>query len=286
MCSCWERPRRFTQKHTVGLGISDQSVRRILKLEWGDLSVTSLKLKASCGSNRMGLLCSACTSKFCKCAERNVLLWSISEVMWDGQINHQFLAYATSFYVVISMEKVFKHCPQILPELKRLDYWRSESHMCNQAIQSFKKHLQQCVDAGGYHLFEQYFSNMMNIKCYELLILIISSFKYRSKLIFIKKINSFIYFPLFFIASQHCLVHSAAPSTRLDQKLYLSWFLLILINYNHWVITNSKFYLKTNTFFVGQATLWWIWIGVSVTHVWDECSVNVAYLLQSKVDVR
>lgn len=76
-----------------------------------------------------------CTSKFCKCAERNVLLtlWSLSEVMWDGQLNHQIWAYVTSFYVVISMEKVFKHCPQTLPELKRLDYWRSESHMCNQS---------------------------------------------------------------------------------------------------------------------------------------------------------
>lgn len=79
-------------------------------------------------------------------AQREIFSWHCGLFQrWCGmaslitQLNHQIWAYVTSFYVVISIEKVFKHCPQILPELKRLDYWRSESHMCNQAIQIFKK---------------------------------------------------------------------------------------------------------------------------------------------------
>jgi hypothetical protein len=52
-------------------------------------------------------------------------------------------------------EKVFKHRPHTLPELKERiieDVNAIPSEMCERAVQSFRDRLQQCVAASGRHL--------------------------------------------------------------------------------------------------------------------------------------
>lgn len=84
--------------------------------------------------------------------------------------------------VKLSQEKSVQTLPSHPTRTKRSDSWRSKlpHHILNRSIQNFNS-LQQCVDADGHHIYEYFFSNMMDIEWY---LLINSSIKSKCLYIF------------------------------------------------------------------------------------------------------
>jgi hypothetical protein len=75
--------------------------------------------------------------------------------MWGGLARLPDLSICDFFLWGYLKEKVFKHRPHTLPELKERIIEEVNAiprEMCERAVQSFRDHLQQCVAANGRQL--------------------------------------------------------------------------------------------------------------------------------------
>lgn len=122
--------------------------------------VSSTSLVVSCGSSRS---LKAQGLKISKWAKINDSLIS-SHLMWCGiasMIRFEHTVY-TFFLWCYLKEKVFKHCPHVLLELKKQTIKEINAipwHLCNCTIQNFRKRLQLFVDADCHHLGDIFYKN-------------------------------------------------------------------------------------------------------------------------------